>query len=181
MRLEPMTVRHLPLLVELDADAEVLRYILGRARTAEEARDYWKQVCLDSEADAVALGWWIGRLRSDGDFLGWWGLSPDRPVAEQPRRAEAGWRLARRHWRQGYATEGATAVFDHGFATVGISTVWAETMAVNRASRGVMAKLGMSHVRTEHHEWDDPLPGTEHGEVVYEITSAEWALRRSTT
>ena len=27
-----MTPEHLPLLVELDADAEVLRYILGRAR-----------------------------------------------------------------------------------------------------------------------------------------------------
>ena len=139
----------------------------------------WKPVCGDTEADSVGLGWWIGWRRSDGDFLGWWGLSPDQPVAEQPYRAEAGWRLARRHWRNGYATEGAAAVFDHGFATVGVGRVWAETMAVNQASRAVMARLGMSHVRTEHPEWDDPLPGTEHGEVVYEITSTEWALRRS--
>lgn len=174
-----MTLRHLPLLVELDADAEVLRYILGRARTAEEAHDYWKPICSDTDADAVGLGWWIGRRRGDGDFLGWWSLSLGRPVAERPHRAEAGWRLARRHWRQGYATEGATAVLDHGFTRVGVGAVWAETMAVNQASRGVMAKLGMSHARTDHREWDDPLPGTEHGEVIYEITSAEWALRRS--
>ena len=41
IRLEPMTSEHLPLLVELDGDAEVLRYIRGRARTAQEVRDYW--------------------------------------------------------------------------------------------------------------------------------------------
>ena len=35
-----MTVEHLPLLVELDADAEVLRYILGRARDAWEVREF---------------------------------------------------------------------------------------------------------------------------------------------
>src|SRR3712207_7403439 len=44
-------------------------------------------------------GWWVGWHRSSGEFLGWWDLSPDRPVPDDPRAAEAGWRLARRHWR----------------------------------------------------------------------------------
>lgn len=79
----------------------------------------------------VGLGWWIGWRRSDGDFLGWWDLSPDRPLPNDAVRAEAGWRLARRHWRNGFATEGATKVLEHGFATVGLDTVWAEAMAVN--------------------------------------------------
>ena len=127
-----------------------------------------------TDADAVGLGWWIGRRRSHGDFLGWWDLSPDKPALEHPLRAQAGWRLARRHWGQGYATEGAAAVIHHGFATVEVGTVWAETMAVNRASRQVMAKLGMRHVRTDHRKWADPLPGAEQGEVIYEITRSEW-------
>jgi len=108
-----MTSEHLPLLVDLDADAEVLRYILGRARSPLEVQDFWGPICADTDANAVGLGWWIGRRRSDGDFLGWWDLSPNRPVAKNPFRAEAGWRLARRHWRQGYATEGAAKVLDH--------------------------------------------------------------------
>ena len=41
MRLDPMNEEHLPLLVELDSDPEVLRYILGRARTAAEATEFW--------------------------------------------------------------------------------------------------------------------------------------------
>ena len=173
-----MTTEHLPLLVELDADAEVLRYILGRARTAEEANDYWRQICADTEADRVGLGWWIGWRHSDRAFLGWWDLSPDRPVTNQPVHGEAGWRLVRRHWRHGYATEGAEAVLEHGFKTVGLQLVSAETMAVNQSSRRVMAKLGMRHVRTDHRHWDDPLPGTEHGEVIYEVTRDEWTNKR---
>lgn len=178
IQLEPMTSEHLPLLVELDADAEVLRYILGRARDASEVHTMWAPICADTDADAVGLGWWIGRRCNDGDFLGWWDLSPDKPVPQRPSQAEAGWRLARRHWRQGYATEGAVKLLDYGFAEVGLSTVWAETMAVNQASRQVMTKLGMRHVRTKNREWDDPLPGSEHGEVIYEITYSDWTSAR---
>jgi len=47
-------------------------------------------------------------------------------------------------------------------------------MAVNAASRGVMAAVGMSYVRTYFPEWDEPLPGAEQGEVEYEITRADW-------
>ena len=174
IQLEPMTAEHLPLLVELDGDAEVLLHILGRARDALEVREFWGPICADTDADAVGLGWWIGRRRSDGEFLGWWNLSPDNPVPDLPSRAQAGWRLARRHWGQGYATEGAMAVLDHGFATAELDTIWADTMAVNLASRQVMTKLGMRHVRTDHRYWDDPLPGAEQGEVIYEITRSEW-------
>ena len=177
--LVPMTLEHLPLLTELDADAEVLRFILGRARSATEAENFWLPICADINADAVGLGWWIGLRRSDGAFLGWWDLSPDRPIDNQPARAEAGWRLARQHWRQGYATEGAHIVLEHGFRTAGLALIWAETMAVNVASRAVMAKLGMRHTGTEHRDWDDPLPGADDGEVIYEITRDDWARSRA--
>ena len=171
-----MTTGHLPLLHRLDSDPEVMRYLLGRARTPEEIDAVWGPRCADTAADAAGLGWWVGF--SDGDFLGWWDLgrsdsSPSSPP--RPDEAEIGWRLVRHHWRKGLATEGARALLRHAFETVGLQRVWAETMAVNAGSRGVMRKLGMRHVRTEVHQWDDPLPGSEHGEVTYEITATEWA------
>ncbi|MGR7024696.1 GNAT family N-acetyltransferase [Geodermatophilus sp. URMC 62] len=178
IRLEPMTEEHLPLLVELDADAEVMRYVLGRARSAQEVLDHWGPICADADADAVGLGWWVGRRRGDGEFLGWWDLSPGRPVPAHPSSAEAGWRLGRSHWRQGYATEGASALLGHGFGTVGLTEVWAETMAVNTPSRRVMARLGMHHLRTDHRSWPDPLPGAEQGEVVYGITREVWQAQQ---
>lgn len=172
-----MTSEHLPLLVELDADAEVLQYILGRARSVQEAQDYWAAICADRDADAVGLGWWVGWSASDDSFVGWWDLSTTRPVPLAPVSAQAGWRLARRHWRQGYATEAARAVLEHGFATVGLDEVWAETMAVNEPSRRVMTRLGMRHLRTEHRSWDEPLPGADQGEVIYSITRENWPAR----
>jgi RimJ/RimL family protein N-acetyltransferase len=67
---------------------------------------------------------------------------------------------------------------DHAFAELGAERVVAETMAVNAGSRRVLEKCGLRHVETFHVEFDDPLPGTEHGEVRYEITRAEWLSSR---
>lgn len=51
-------------------------------------------------------------------------------------------------------------------------------MAVNRASRRVLEKIGMTHVRSVHADWPDPLPGAEHGDVVYELPRSRWAATR---
>jgi hypothetical protein len=42
-----------------------------------------------------------------------------------------------------------------------------------------MQRCGMSYVRTFHAEFDEPLPGTEHGEVEYELTLDRWNPRRT--
>ncbi|HEY7175471.1 MAG TPA: GNAT family protein, partial [Micromonosporaceae bacterium] len=54
------------------------------------------------------------------------------------------------------------------------------TMAVNTRSRGVMERCGLRHVGTRHDHWDDPIPGTEQGEVEYAITRDEWLARKDT-
>ncbi|WP_206489664.1 GNAT family N-acetyltransferase [Rhodococcus sp. KRD162] len=126
-------------------------------------------------ADRVGLGWWVGF--EGGTFLGWWDLgrsdsTVDAPVSSD--QAEIGWRVMSRQWRRGLATEGALLLLDHGFRTLGLQRIWAETMAVNYPSRGVMTKIGMHHVRTHVREWQDPLPGADEGEVLYEITATQW-------
>lgn len=171
LRLEPMRPEHLPHLVDLDADPEVLRFILGRARRRAEVEDFWGPRCADETADALGLGFWVGFAGED--FVGWWDLEPHEPGV-----AEAGWRLGRAWWGQGLASEGAVALLDHGFGAAGLERVWAETMAVNLGSRGVMRRLGMRHVRTETRTWAEPLPGADQGEVVCEITAAEWRASR---
>lgn len=52
-------------------------------------------------------------------------------------------------------------------------------MAVNTASRRVLEKVGMRHLRTFHSDYPDPLPGTEHGEVVYGISLADWVVQNT--
>ena len=161
LTLRPLTDEDLPDLVALNGDPEVMHFITGRALTPEEV-----------EADLPGLtrserglGLWVGTDLAG--FAGVWFLIAD---PDDPAAAEIGWRLPRARWGHGLASEGATALLTHAFETVGVERVWAETMAVNQRSRRVMARLGMRHTGTEIRAWEDPIPGWEQGEVVYEIT-----------
>lgn len=160
MRLLPVRPHDLPFLVELDGDPEVMRHLTGRARSPQEARDFWAQ--------RIPGPQWIGHL--DSGPVGWWALWP-----REGGRAELGYRLRRCAWGRGLAVEGARAVVDEAFRDPAVRVVRAETMVVNEASRAVMRRLGMHWVRTEVREWEDPLPGAELGEVVAEVTRQEWS------
>jgi hypothetical protein len=41
-----------------------------------------------------------------------------------------------------------------------------------------MRSVGLRHVRTFHLDFDDPLPGSEQGEVEYALSRQEWLLAR---
>jgi RimJ/RimL family protein N-acetyltransferase len=174
LQLVPLAEEHLEAEVELDSDPEVMRYLTGRASTRAEV-EAKHRARLAAAARVPGLGFWAGFDAEE--FVGWWILEPPErpdqgPVAGQ---AELGYRLLRRHWRRGLATEGARELLRHGFADLGLRRVFAETMAVNTASRATMAALGMTHVRTFSLDLDDPLPGSELGEVEYAVTRGEWA------
>lgn len=186
--LVPLADRHLELEVELDSDAEVLRYLFGRARTRDEVvAAHAERMAHGRRIDG--LGFWIAYRRADGaagppapedeqraEFVGLMMLppahGPDQP--HDPAVADLGYRIARRHWRQGLAREASWSLLHHAFDTVGLDRVIAQTMSVNTPSRGVMKSLGMRYVRTYHPAWDEPLPGADEGEVEYELTRAMW-------
>ena len=70
------------------------------------------------------------------------GLSRVR-FAPMEGAVEVGWRLARVHWGQGYATEAARGWLEHGFGVMGLEEIVAFTVPANLASQRVMARLGM--------------------------------------
>ncbi|MBM6399195.1 GNAT family N-acetyltransferase [Phycicoccus sonneratiae] len=176
LRLEPLTDDHVELEVALDGDAEVLRYLWGRARTREEVvASHAERMAHAARVDG--LGFWMAF--DGGGPVGLMMLppahGPDQP--DDPTVCDLGYRLFRRRWGHGYATEASRALLDHAFGTVGQRLVIAQTMAVNRPSRAVMERLRMRHVRTWHGSWAEPVPGAEQGEVEYAITPEEWASR----
>lgn len=152
--------------VALERDAEVMRYLNGGAvdHATIDPGAAGFLMPRGSEPDV-----WAARLTVDRAFVGWFCLSP-----EGQGRAELGYRLRRVAWGRGLASEGAAALVAWGFGAAGHDAIVASTMAVNRASRRVMEKLGMRHVRTDFPVFAAPIPGTEHGEVRYELTRDEW-------
>ncbi len=72
-----------------------------------------------------------------------------------------------RYWRQGLASEGSRELLRYGFEEMALQRIFAQTMAVNQASRATMASTGMTYVRAFPGDFPEPLPGSEHGEVEY--------------
>jgi len=177
LTLVPLTTEHLRYEVELDSDPAVMRYLgSGKPRSADQVVPFHRRRVAAAERIA-GLGYWAGFAAAE--FVGWWGLAPpDRPdQGPVDGQAELGYRLLRRHWRQGLASEGARELLRHGFDELGLHRIFAETMAVNEASRATLTRAGLRHVHTFHAEWDEPIPGAEQGEVVYAITRDEWLQR----
>jgi RimJ/RimL family protein N-acetyltransferase len=174
----PSSEEHLEHEVELDASPEVMRYLgNGKARTREEVEQHHRDR-LAVGTRVPGLGFWAWFV--DGHFVGWWVLEPPERLDQGPieRQAELGYRLLSQFWRKGLASEGAAELVRHGFEDLGLSRIFAETMAVNTASRATMASVGRSYVRTFHLSWDSPIPGAEHGEVEYAITKQQWSHDR---
>ncbi|WP_214107642.1 GNAT family N-acetyltransferase [Acrocarpospora catenulata] len=173
LTLVPLRDEHLEYEVELDADPEVMRHLTGRARTREEVELLHPKRLAAAER-VPGLGFWAGF--ADGEFVGWWVLEPPQRADQGPvqGQAELGYRLLRRHWRKGLASEGARELLRYGFEELGLDRVFAETMAVNEASRATMAAVGLEYVRSFNLDWEDPLPGSELGEVEYAITRDRW-------
>lgn len=174
MRLRRFAASDVDRLVELDADPEVMWFLTKGVATPRRIIEEQVERHLEAYTEHPAFGRFAAELRSTGQFVGWAGLE----VGEGGRREPVlGYRLLRRHWGLGLATEAAVALVRHGFGQAEVERITAETMAVNHRSRAVLERAGLRHVRTYFPRFTDPVPGTELGEVVYAITRQERAAR----
>lgn len=126
------------------------------------------------------FGLWALEVASSGDFIGFTGLSVPGFEAAFTPAVEIGWRLARRAWGQGYATEAATAALDAAFGPLGLGEVVSFTSVANLRSQAVMRRLGMVHDPAE--DFDHPSLPPEHRlahHVLFRTTAVRW--HRQTT
>jgi ribosomal-protein-alanine N-acetyltransferase len=71
---------------------------------------------------------------------------------------EVAWRLHKRFWGEGYATEAARAAIGDGFTRIGLSEIVALTTLANLPSQRVMQRLGMQR----DIEFDHPRYAAHH-------------------
>lgn len=124
--------------------------------------EFFPSVLSAAESDALArqlmasfakTGWGMWAVELAGAFIGTVGLKvPAVPLPFGPC-VEVAWRLDRKHWGRGYATEAARAAMDHGFKEVGLAEIVSFTALPNTKSRAVMERLGM----TADGEFDHPV------------------------
>ena len=81
---------------------------------------------------------------------------------------EIGWRLDKKFWGQGYATEAARIILDFGLNEIGIDQIFSFTAAQNLPSINVMKKIGLrerEELAFAHPRIEDSSPVKAH--VVY--------------
>ncbi len=152
--------------IDLERDPEVMRFLNGGHAVDLERGDPDATFLMPRGTEPHV---WTARRTSSGAFVGWFCLWP-----ESERVAELGYRLRWLDWGQGLASEGASALVNWGFRSGQYDKIFSSTMAVNHASRRVMEKIGLTYARTVYDEWPDPIPGSELGEVKYELMRNGW-------
>jgi RimJ/RimL family protein N-acetyltransferase len=164
------------LLCILNNDEGVMTYLDHEPPSMEEV-NLEVQHIIDYYTRWPTFGRWIAESPS-GEFLGWFSLAGSEQ--EMPATLEVGYRLRRQYWGMGLATEGTRLLLEYAFLhNPMVERVIGNTMFINERSRHVMEKCGMRHTRTFHLSFEDPLPGSEHGEVLYEITKEEWKKQQT--
>jgi RimJ/RimL family protein N-acetyltransferase len=133
---DPQVMEHFPGVLDHRASDQMAERI--RARMAEQG---W--------------GLWATERKDTAAFIGFVGLSiPSWQSAGVTPCVEVGWRLARAHWGQGFASEAARAALRHGFEVVGFEEILSFTVPANQRSQAVMRRIGMKRDPTR--DFDHP-------------------------
>ncbi|GAB2953723.1 GNAT family N-acetyltransferase [Hymenobacter coalescens] len=146
LRLRELLPADAPGILALDSDPEVLRYVphqpMSTLAEAAAVVDY-----IRGQYRRNGIGRWAVELRATGEFVGWCGLKLVDAEATNGRLGyyDLGYRLLRRHWGQGYASEAAAASLRYAFEVLQLPEVHATVMRDNGASRRVLEKLGLAH------------------------------------
>lgn len=147
------------------ADPEVTRY-LGDGSTLSRA-DAWRQMAMIlGHWQLRGYGMWAVEEAATGRFAGRIGFfNPEGWPG-----FELGWTLAREFWGRGYATEGARAALEYGFAEMNRRRVISLIRPANTPSVRVAERIG------EKLEGTVDLLGSE--ALVYAVTREDWLAAR---
>jgi RimJ/RimL family protein N-acetyltransferase len=152
---------------ELNADPEVMRHFpapLTRAESDELAARLRSALALEG------WGLWAVEVRDVAPFIGFIGLDRVPFEAHFTPATEVGWRLDRRHWRRGYATEGARAAATFAFENLACEEIVSFTAASNWRSISVMQRLGMTHDAADDFDHPGVLDPELRRHVLYRLS-----------
>lgn len=117
----------------------------------------------------LGMGWFATFRREDGRFLGDVVLQPT-PL-DDDEAIEIGWHFRPEHWGNGYATEAASLLLDHAFATLRLPRVVAFVLPSNEASLRVIRRLGLPYIGERQHA------GLPH--VLFALTNEQYMAARA--
>jgi ribosomal-protein-alanine N-acetyltransferase len=155
-----------PAFAAMNADPGVMEFLSAPLRPEDS-----DALAERFEAESSRRGFcpWAVEERESGDFIGFIGLHEVPEYLSFAPAVEVGWRLARRFWGRGFATEGASASVALAFGDLGIGELVSMTALLNVRSQRVMERLSMRR---------DPADDFEHPRVPEESELRRHVLYR---
>ncbi len=146
----------------------------------EESADSYKRITGFMEERGFGL--FAVEEKESEEYIGFIGFNRPTFSSYFTPCIEIGWRLDRRFWNRGLATEGAKACLACGFSSLNFKEVVSFTSTINTKSINVMKKIGMTFDgEFEHPNVEEGHPLRKH--VLYKISRpkmiGDLALRSS--
>ncbi len=142
--LRRFTLNDTGLLLELNSDPEVLKYLHEPPVTDHDhARQVLSNIILPQYENN--LGRWAIHVKDDMRFVGWCGLKY-RPEIDE---TDLGYRFMKKEWGKGFATEAARQTIEHGLQHLHLDVITGRAHIENTASLHVLEKIGMKYIKDE--------------------------------
>ena len=131
---------------DMNNDPEVIKYTgdapFVSAEAAKEFIDHYDHY------KVYGFGRWALCDKTSHSFLGFCGLKyhPNQNLVE------VGYRLKRKYWGNGYATESTAACLDYGFKKLNLKAIYAHADPENKASANVLTRCGMEYLFDINHD-----------------------------
>ena len=174
VRLEPLTLDHLPGLCAAGADPALWRFTSTRVSTAQEMRAY-VEAALEGQRDGTVLPF-ATVDRESGKVIG---STHFANIERAHRRAEIGWTWLAPAWQRTHAnTEAKYLMLTHAFERWDLLRVELKTSAANAQSRAAILRLGAVEEGTLRRHMINP-DGSSRDTVYFSILAEEWPAVRA--
>lgn len=133
---------------ELDSDPEVHKY-LGNQPVSDKKKIAEIIEFVRKQYSDNGIGRWAIIDKKTNEFIGWSGLKFVTELTNGHQNYyDLGYRLIRRYWGKGIATETAIASLDYAFNQLNLVEVYAAANCDNIASNKILQKVGLKLMET---------------------------------
>lgn len=133
---------------ELDSDPDVHKY-LGELVVNSIEESIGRIENIRNQYLINGVGRWAVIEKESKSFLGWAGLKLEEPRFFHPEKYyDIGYRLIKKFWGNGFATESAQASINYGFEKLNLTEIYADADTNNIASKKVLEKIGLKCVKS---------------------------------
>lgn len=139
-------------MLELHSDPEVHKYLGGQTITNRE-KLLARINLLQQEYQEYGVGRWAMIDKKSNEFIGWSGLEyVTSEINGHINFYDLGYRLLKRYWGQGFATESSMASLRYGFGALNANVIYAMADIDNIASNKILQKIGLEFMETFVHD-----------------------------